>query len=101
MEHPVTDYPTTIEHYGPNGLISTEVVHNVLTGEAELAHLSPDRIRQAYTTLRTWSADAAQSNTDWPTLTAGQKDATMRETIRRLGIFLDRFADILLLDGRT
>ena len=41
------------------------------------------------------------SDSDWPTMTAGQKDTAMRETIRRLGIFLDRFADVLLVDGRS
>ena len=97
----MTTYDTTIEHYGPNGLISTEVVSQFLTGEAEQAYLSPERVKQAYQTLRQWSADAAQTNTDWPTMTAGQKDNATRETIRRLGIFLDRFADLLLIEGRS
>ena len=89
----------TIEHYGPSGLISTDTV--TLDGEAEQAYLSPERVKQAYQTLRQWSADAAQTNTDWPTMTAGQKDNATRETIRRLGIFLDRFADLLLIEGRS
>ena len=95
------DYPTTVEHYGPDGLIDTEVIHNDLTGEDEQRHLSPERIRQSYATLRDWSADAAQVNTDWATMTQGQKDAALKETIRRLGLFFDRFADLLLLEGRT
>lgn len=53
-------------------------------------------LRQAYTTLRQWSLDAAAANTDWPNKTAAQKDAAIRETIRRLGIFFDRFADLLI-----
>ena len=95
------DYPTTVEHYGPDGLVDTETIHRNLTGEAEQVHLSPERLRTAYTTLREWSADAAQVNTDWATITQGQKDAALKETIRRLGLFFDRFADLLLLEGRT
>lgn len=97
----MTDYPLTVEHYGPDGLIDTEVIHNVLTGEAEQRHLSPDRLQAAYTTLRQWSADAAQVNADWATMTQAQKDAALKETIRRLGLFFDRFADLLLLEGRA
>lgn len=52
-------------------------------------------LRQAYPTLRQWAGDAATVNTNWPTMTAAQKDAAMRTTIQRLGIFLDRFADLL------
>jgi len=89
----------TIEHYGPGGLLSTETV--TLEGEEEQAYLSHERLKQAYQTLRQWSVDADQTNTDWPTMTAGQKDAAMKETIRRLGLFLDRMADFLLLQGRT
>ena len=53
-------------------------------------------LRAAYPTLRTWSGDAAATNIGWPTMTAAQKDAATRETIRRLGVFLDRFGDLLL-----
>ncbi len=53
-------------------------------------------LRSAYPTLRQWATDAATANTNWPTMTANQKDATMRESIRRLGVFLDRFGDLLV-----
>jgi len=88
-----------IDHYGPGGLISSEVI--TLDGEDEQRYLSSDRLKQAYQTLRTWSVDAATTNTNWPTMTALQKDNATRETIRRLGIFLDRFADVLLVDGKS
>lgn len=97
----MTDYPITVEHYGPGGLISTEVIHRILEGEAEQRHLSPDRLRQAYTTLRQWSDDAGTVYADWPTMTQGQKDAALREVIQRLGLFFDRFADLLLVEGRS
>jgi len=97
----VTTYQTNVEHYGPGGLIGSEVISRDLTGEEEQRYLSPDRLRQAYQTLRQWSNDAAQTNTDWPTMTQGQKDAALRETIRRLGLFFDRFADLLLIEGRS
>ncbi len=97
----MTTYETPVEDYGPNGLIGTRVIQQVLTGEAEQAYLSPDRIRQAYQTLRQWSDDAETTHANWPGMTQGQKDAVMRETIQRLGLFFDRFADLLLIEGRT
>ena len=45
--------------------------------------------------LLTWSTDAATANTNWPTMTAAQKDATTREVIRRLGIFMANAAEAL------
>jgi hypothetical protein len=97
----MTTYNTRIEHYGPGGLISTEDIEFVLEGEAEQLHLSPDRLRTAYAALRQWSADAQASYDDWPNKTNAQKDATYRETIRRLGVLMDRMADLLLVDGRS
>lgn len=97
----MSTYQSIVEHYGPNGLINTEIISFDLTGEQEQAYLSPDRLRQAYATLRQWSADAATTNTNWPTMTNPQKDAATRETIRRLGVFMDRLADLLLLEGRS
>ena len=97
----MTDYPTTVEHYGPNGLISTEVVHRFLEGVAEQLHLAPDRMKQVYTTLRQWSADAQNTADTWATLSNAQKDARMQITYQRLATFFDRFADLLLLDGRS
>ena len=97
----MTQYTRRVENYGPNGLIDFQDIVFNLTGEDEQRYLSPDRVKQAYQTLRTWSADAAMTNTNWPTMTALQKDNATRETIRRLGIFLDRFADILLVDGKS
>jgi hypothetical protein len=97
----MTTYQERIEHYGPGGLISVETPTFELTGEAEQKYLSPDRIRQAYLTLRQWSLDGQDAFDTWPTKTAAQKDVAMRETIRRLGVFFDRFADLLLIDGRS
>lgn len=71
-----------------------------LDGAAEELYLAGVGVRQSYLTLRQWADDAAQVNTDWPTMTQGQKDNATRETIRRLGVFLDRFADLLLLENR-
>jgi hypothetical protein len=97
----MTDYQTPVEHYGPNGLVSTEVIHNILTGEAEVAHLSPDRLKQAYTTLRQWSLDAETESGAWAGQSQAQRDAAMTTTFHRLSLFFDRFADLLLLEGRT
>ena len=68
-----------------------------VASDAELLKTrAPDRLRAAYSTLRTWASDAATTNTNWPTMTAAQKDAATRETIRRLGVFLDNVGDLLL-----
>lgn len=88
-----------IQHYGPGGLISTDSI--TLEGEDEVRYLSGPRVRQAYQTLRQWSADAQTHYDDWPTKTNAQKDAVHRETLRRLGVFFDRFADLLLMEGRS
>lgn len=88
-----------IENYGPNGLISSSQV--TLTGEAEQRYLSPDRIRGAYATLRQWSLDAQNTADIWDTLTPAQKDARMKITYQRLSTFFDRFADLLLVEGRS
>ena len=97
----MTDYLTNVENYGPNGLISTDVIHNELTGEAEQAHLSPDRIKNAYTTLRQWSADAETESAAWTGQSQAARDQAMAVTFHRLSVFFDRFADLLLLEGRS
>lgn len=55
----------------------------------------------AYTTLRGWATDAQAAVDDWSNKTATQKDAVMRETIRRLGVFMDRMADQQLIRGQA
>lgn len=95
------DYQQRIEHYGPEGLIDVETINFTLTGEDEQRYLAPERVLQAYQTLRQWSADAQAAYDDWANKTSGQKDAVMAETIRRLGILMDRLADIVLLEGRS
>lgn len=97
----MTQYTRRIENYGPNGLIDFEDVVFELTGEDEQRYLSPERLQQAYNTLRNWSNDAETTHANWPTMTQGQKDAVMREVIQRLGLFFDRFADLLLIEGKS
>lgn len=97
----MTQYTKRVEHYGPGGLVNVEDIVFELTGEDEQAYLSPERIRGAYTALRQWSADAAQTDAEWDTLTQAQKLVRMQIVIRRLGIFFDRFADLLLIDGKS
>ncbi len=97
----MTQYTTRVEHYGPGGLISFEDIIVELTGEEEQAHLSPARLKQAYATLRQWSLDASATDAEWDTLTQAQKNARLQIVIRRLGTFFDRFADLLLIDGKS
>lgn len=97
----MTTYSQNIEHYGPGGLINTETIDFTLTGEQELAYLSPEKLKAAYATLRQWSADAQSTADQWATLNSAQKDARMQITYQRLATFFDRFADLLLLEGRS
>lgn len=97
----MTTYQQTIQNYGPNGLINTQTVNFTLTGDQELAYLGPDKLKAAYATLRQWSIDAETESGAWATQTQAQRDAAMATTFHRLSIFFDRFADLLLVDGRT
>lgn len=54
------------------------------------------KLRQSYSTVRQWAQDAQTTNTNWPTMTAAQKDNAMRETIRRLGVLLDHVGDLMI-----
>lgn len=78
---------------GYNGSVFTAAVPSP---REQLRRVAPDNIRQSYTTLRQWSADAAAT---YAAATSGNRALTpaeQREVIRRLGIFFDRFADYLL-----
>lgn len=97
----MTTYTRTVTNYGPDGLIGTQQVQFTLTGEDELRYLSPDNLKAAYATLRQWSQDAQATADAWGTLTNAQKDARMQITYQRLATFFDRFADLLLLEGRS
>lgn len=97
----MTQYTERHETYRDGVLIDFEDVIVERTGEDERRYLAPAKLQQAYATLNDWSADAATVHGNWPTMTQAQKDATMRETIRRLGVFFDHFADLLLIDGKT
>lgn len=97
----MTQYSQRVENYGPGGFVDAQTVNVTLTGEKELAHLSPDKLKQAYATLRQWSVDAETESGAWATQTQAQRDAAMVATFHRLSIFFDRFADLLLLEGRS
>jgi len=68
---------------------------DVMAGEATARLAKRTAVGGSVATLRQWSTDAATTHTNWPTMTAGQKDSTQREVIRRLGIFFERFADLI------
>jgi hypothetical protein len=91
----------TVETWGPEGLISTEQV--TLPGAQRQYDTTYRRYRDdpAYDTLRQWALDARAAFDDWPTKTDAQKDAAVRETIRRLGVFMDRMADQILTRGQA
>ncbi len=99
----MSDASFSIGHDGTRFILTSTIDGTVRTARlAPGAHTDQENdaavaaLRQAYSTLRQWATDAATANTNWPTMTAVQKDATTRETIRRLGMFMDRFGDLLL-----
>lgn len=97
----MTAYQTKIDNYGPGGFLNTQTVTQNLTGEKELAYLGPDKLKTAYATLRQWSLDAETESTAWAGQSQAQRDAAMVATFHRLSVFFDRFADLLLLEGRS
>lgn len=97
----MTQYSQKVDNYGPGGLINTQTINFTLTGDKELAYLGPDKLKQAYATLRQWAIDAETESGAWATQTQAQRDAAMATTFHRLSLFFDRFADLLLLEGRT
>lgn len=63
----------------------------LLRSEEEQRNLArADALRQAVATLRTWSSQASGT-----TVTSGNAVATLQTVVTRLGIFFDRFADLL------
>lgn len=57
---------------------------------------APTRIRQAVATLQSWASDEQAINTSWASLTATQKDNANKQLHQRIGIFFDRFGDLLV-----
>lgn len=58
-----------------------------------------DNLSQAYATLKQWSADAQAT---YDTAVAGNRALTaaeQREFLRRVGVFFNRFADLLRAQG--
>jgi hypothetical protein len=55
------------------------------------------QLRKDFSTLLQWAQDAANTNTNWPTMTQNQKDTAIRETIRRLGVLLDHVGDLMVI----
>lgn len=57
------------------------------------------RVRTAYSTLKQWAVDAEATYDAATTATRGLTAGEQREVVRRLGIFFDRFADLLVVHG--
>jgi hypothetical protein len=91
----------TVEIEAEDGTITTEQV--TLPGDQRFYDTVYRRAgtNPVYSTLRQWASDAQAAFDDWPNKTAAQKDAALRETLRRLGVFMDRMADDVLIQGRA
>lgn len=78
-----------------NGVLQSSRQRVVSDEEIRRAETIPDNLRNAIAAARSWAADAAATDANWPTMTAAQKDNAERVVIRRLGTFFDRFGDLL------
>lgn len=81
-----------------DGILQSRTPRTVSDAEIQRRD-APTRLRAFYPTARQWASDAATTNTNWGAMNAAQKDAAMKETIRRLGLFFDGIADLLLQMG--
>jgi len=59
-----------------------------------------DGIDTAYTALRAWADDAETAVAAWDGWTSAQRFAALKTAITRLGVFFDRFADLLQSQGK-
>lgn len=75
-----------------NGVLQSETTQ-IIDDETILREGANTRLGNAYGALRQWAADGQAAYDDWPTKTAAQKDAALREVIRRFGVLCDRLAD--------
>lgn len=103
---------TAYDEIYENGVRVSRVERTVSDAEIKRRD-APTRLRNGYTVLENWAADARtaaaaeQAASDgWATMTAGQKDTANRQlhtrmavTFDRLATFFERFADVLLKDG--
>lgn len=97
----MTQYTDRHETYQNGVLIDSRDVITERVGEEDQHYLAATRLDQARATLLQWSQDAATADAEWDSLTQAQKNARMQVVIRRLGVFFDRFADLLLVDGKS
>jgi hypothetical protein len=64
--------------------------------EAETARaLSTERLSATFGTIGKWATEARATYDNWPNLTAAEKDSVVRELVRKFGIALGRFADLV------
>lgn len=72
-----------------------------LDGEEAERYLAPDRLRTFYATARAWASDAEAVADGWAGLSNADKDAALRQTVRRVGKLLEALADELAAGGRS
>lgn len=60
---------------------------------------STGKLRNQYTVLRTWQAEAAATAASWGTMTAGQRTTATAQLFARFGLLCDNFATLLAKEG--
>ena len=77
-----------VETWTPRPKTADELARDVKRAESQAR---TSELRNAVTTLRTWSDQAAGAN-----VTQANAIATLQATVRNLGVFYDQFADLLV-----
>lgn len=78
---------------------SQQIAYNALLDDL-VVRTSTNSLKGAAAVLQEWAEDSTQTANDWDTLTATQKDQRMEVLFQRMGIFLDRFADLMIAENR-
>jgi hypothetical protein len=103
---------TVFDDVYENGVLVSRV-ERIVSDEEITRNNAPGNLRNAYLVLQSWADDAQAAaaaeqliSDGWATATAGQKDTANRQlhtrmavTFNRLGIFFERFADLLVQQG--
>lgn len=97
----VPDLPANAEcgWWKPNGSWQPSDELQATEAAAAARAVKLGNVKTAVPTLRSWAIDAANASNSWSGWDQSQKNTAMKTVITRLGVFFDRFAD--LIEGRN
>lgn len=86
---------TNLDEVYENGVLKSRIQREISDAQI-FREDAPLRLRSAIATLNQWAQDEQNIDNAWGTLTNAQKDTANRVLHRRIGIFFDRFGDLLI-----